>query len=237
MEPIFPANPLERVGFYGGRIAQGLWGEPLNLATDIALVIYLLLFFIKLRKEGFIDKPVYGLVMLGGLVGFGSVVFHSHPTQVTLRMDMIPITLFGLCFVFFSLRRFLHLSYRNSILLTLLFLLFSMGFEAAVKSLKIPGMHHLSSILALIVLGVVIHHKQRDTWIGKRFIIASGIYTLALFFRFLDLIVFRLFPLGTHFMWHTGTACVLVVLLHLAANDGRAYHTAKTLYPDRSGSN
>jgi hypothetical protein len=232
MEPIFPANPIERVGFYGGRIAQGLWGEPLNLATDIALVVYLLIFFIKLRKEGFADKPVYGLVMLGGLVGLGSVIFHSYPTRVTLRMDMIPITIFGLCYVFFTLRRFLQLTYRNSILLTLLFLLFSMGYEAAVKNLKIPGMHHLSSIFALIVMGVILRYKQRDSRIGKGFIIASGIYVLALFFRFLDLIVWRLFPLGTHFLWHAGTACVLGLLLHLAAVDKESgYHTRQTIEP------
>ena len=35
MEPIFPAKLTERVGYYGSRIAHGLWGEPLNLASDI----------------------------------------------------------------------------------------------------------------------------------------------------------------------------------------------------------
>jgi len=45
MEPIFPANPTEKIDYHGGRIAHGFWGEPLNLASDICLIIFIVVFF------------------------------------------------------------------------------------------------------------------------------------------------------------------------------------------------
>lgn len=218
MEPIFPANPEERVGFYGGRITEGLWGEPLNLASDLCLVAYIVYFFLKLKREGFADTPVLTLVALGGLVGLGSLIFHGHPNKVTLQIDLIPITIFGLAYTFFSMRRFLQQPLIRSTLYTILFLLFSMAFESATRPIRVPGIHHIPSILMLVLIGTICLRKGSDSKVGRGLLMAVGFYIAALFFRTLDLVVFRSFPLGLHFLWHICTACVIGLLLHTAAS-------------------
>ncbi len=217
MQPIFPANPEERVGFYGGRIAEGLWGEPLNLAANVCLVLYMLYYLFKLKRDGFSDAAVYLLVLLGGLVGFGSVIFHSHPNRVTLQMDLIPVTAFGLAYIFYTARRYFNQTYIRSALFTMLFILISTAFKSALGSFTVPGMHHLPSIAALLLIGAVLIRYRNNAPIGRKFLIAAMFYFAALFFRIFDLVVFRWFPLGTHFVWHAGTAVVIILLIRTAA--------------------
>jgi len=217
MEPIFPANPEERVGFYGGRIAEGIWGEPLNVAVDVCLVLYLIFFFLKLRKDGFSDSGVSLLVLLGIMIGLGSIIFHGRPTRLTLQIDVIPISIFGLAYIIFSLRRFLNQTYVISAISTLIFLLCSTAFRTAIGKLSVFGIHHLPSILALIIMGSILNRYRQKSETGRKFFIAAGFYIAAIFFRMMDLAVFRSFPLGTHFLWHACTSGTLIVLLHTAA--------------------
>lgn len=231
MEPIFPANPTERVGFYGGRIAHGFLGEPLNLASDILFVIIIAIVFFTLRKDGFSDKPVLALILLGGLVGLGSVIFHGHPNKVTLQIDLIPVTVFGLSFIAFSMRRFFNFSYTISILITGAFLLFSKVFvEIVVHVFRVPGLHHIPSILVLILIGTLLFKSQQYNKVARAFIIAAGCYLAAMFFRYLDFFVYRSFPLGTHFLWHAFTSCVIGILLYTAVTYGRLEHKYSKKY-------
>jgi len=224
MEPIFPANPTERVGYYGGRIAYGLWGEPLNVASDLCFIIIIILFFVKLRKNGFSDKPALILVILGGLMGFGSAIFHSHPTKVTLQIDLLPITIFGLAFIAFSTRRFFNQSYKISTLIPFAFFLLTLGFEKITNKFQIPGLNHIPSILALIIIGVLLLKNRLYKRVGKAFMVAAGSYILGLFFRYLDFYVYPTFPLGTHFLWHAFTFCVVIILLYTATTYGSIKH-------------
>ena len=224
MEPIFPANPTERVGYYGGRIANGFWGEPLNVASDICLIVVIILFYAKLKKEGFSDKPTLILVFLGGLVGLGSAIFHSHPTKITLQIDLLPITIFGLAFIAFSTRRFFNQSYIISALIPFAFFLFTLGFVKITNNFRIPGLNHIPSILALIIIGMLLFRHRLYNKVGKAFIIAAGCYIVGLFFRYLDFYVYQSFPLGTHFLWHVFTFSVVIILLHTATTYGNIKH-------------
>lgn len=224
MEAIFPANPVDKVGYYGGRIDQGLLGEPLNLTTDICFFVFILFFFMRLKKEGNSDKLLQLLVILASFIALGSVIFHSYPNKITLKIDMIPINVFGLTYIYFSMRRFFNFSYKTSFLFAISFVIISFLSEAVAKSLKIPGIHHLTSIITLQLIGVILLKHQLLHKAGKAFIFASGLYILALFFRYLDFFIYRAFPLGTHFLWHTFTAVVVVILLHTAKyHDGLLY--------------
>jgi hypothetical protein len=220
MEPIFPANPAERVGFYGGRITEGFFGEPLNVASDICFVILILLYFTKLKKDGFSDGPVLVLVFLAGLVGLGSTLFHSHPTKITLQTDLIPITIFGLAYISFSARRFFNQTYLVSFLAPMVFLIATLGFKEVFKGSRIPGLNHIPSVLALVIIGLLLLRSPLTGKIGKAFMIASGCYLVGLFFRYLDFYVYKIFPLGTHFLWHALTFCVVIILLQTAVNYG-----------------
>lgn len=168
------------------------------------------------------------LVVLGGFVGLGSAIFHSHPNRVTLQIDLIPKMIFGLSYILFSMRIFFNHTYKISLLFTFSFMLFTMAFEMAVKNFKIPGINHLPSILALIIIGSLLFKNHLYRKVGKAFIIASGFYIVALFFRYFDFYIYRSFPLGTHFLWHAFTSCVVGILLYTAATYRNIQHHAKT---------
>lgn len=220
MEAIFPANSIDHVGFYGGRISQGILGEPLNQASDLCFLIFVIFFLIKLIKEKHIDKQLKYLSIIAGFMAFGSLIFHSYPNKITLKIDMIPINIFGLTYIYYSMRRYFNYSIKLSSLLAVLFCIFSLLSEALSKSIQIPGIHHLTTIIVLQAIGLILIKNQEVKNAGRSFLFASVFYIAALFFRFLDLYVYKNFPLGTHFLWHTFSALVVVVLLYTARNYG-----------------
>jgi hypothetical protein len=139
------------------------------------------------------------LIAIAASVGIGSILWHTYPTMLTLILDIVPILIFLIWYIW--------LYTRNVIGMRSLFAVASVAAFMLGTFLFIPYSHvlhgalvYVPGLMVALVLGVF-HATERRV---ARFTLlaAAGVYMAALFFRTIDNEVCPVLPIGTHFLWH-----------------------------------
>ncbi len=214
-------STVNTVGYYCGRIGEGILGEPQNSLTNLAFIAAALWAFGQWRQGENRDPLILAAVLAGGAIGLGSVIFHSHPTPLTLQIDLWPIQIFGLGVIFLVAQRGFGLGLWGAGLAVL-------GF-AAIRQLWVALLHpgllgggitHVPALVVLLGSGVILWRRGHP--LGRALVGAAGLYVLALNARAADLMICDAFPWGTHWLWHLLTAGVVATLLHGLVRHGKA---------------
>jgi hypothetical protein len=199
------------IDLYCERIAPGLWSEPLNALSNISFLIaaWAIWKLVKQHQET-IPPSLTVLIALAISIGVGSGLFHTFATRWANLLDVVPILLFQLWFLWLYSRQVVRMKYLYSGALIVSFF-FASNFSKQFINLLNGSLSYAPAFLFLLGLGVY-HYQQHKR---EPFILigASGIFLLALAFRTLDQIVCPYFSIGTHFLWHLCNG----VLLYLSA--------------------
>lgn len=228
------------------------WAEPFNALSNAGFLVAAALLWRRLRNgpvaDGVMASSYQGghqrdlnwmavaLVLMTAAVGVGSFLFHTFATRWSRLADVIPISVFMAGYLAFALRVFLGWS-LGRVLLALL------GFGiigVAASSLACPAsmssvtdyarepclkgtMGYVPALLALLVTGAAVRHQPA---IGRRLLVATGLFAAAMILRWLDRSVCTETVLfgqgrGTHALWHLLSAATLYVLV-AAASDAAA---------------
>ena len=110
--------------FYCERTNGQIFNEPVNAISNIFFII-VSLSLIKILRKNQSNKIYYIQPILIFFIGIGSFLFHLNPNMITLYLDVIPIFLFSLSFIFFFNRDVININYLNNALLFLLFFSYS----------------------------------------------------------------------------------------------------------------
>ena len=198
------------VDLYCERTDPSFWAEPVNALTNAAFLIAAAIAFVQWRRAGGRDWPVLILIVITAAIGFGSFIFHTFATRGAALFDVVPIAIFIYSYLFVALRRFLRLSLIISLVLLGLFAVFSYGEAAIVPRGSLNGSHaYLPAFFALVVVGILVRGRPARGLM----LAAAGLLALSLTFRSIDMMVCGVFPLGTHFLWHSLNGVVLYLLL------------------------
>jgi hypothetical protein len=139
------------------------------------------------------------LIALAASVGIGSILWHTYPTSLSLILDVVPILIFIIWYIW--------LYARNVIGMRSLFAVGSVAAFLLGTFLAIPyseilhgALVYVPSLMVPLVFGVF-HARERMV---ARFTLlaAAGVFVAALFFRTIDNEVCPVLPIGTHFLWH-----------------------------------
>jgi hypothetical protein len=198
---------------YCERLGPGLWAEPLNAATNLAFIIGAWLMWRLARERGVLTGKAWLLIVLMATVGLGSGLFHTVATTLTEWLDIIPILVFQLTFLWLYFRDVIGLRsiYAGAILVV--FLGAALAGETVQEVLN-GSLTYAPALITLVILGIYHHRKKLEE--PAVILIASGVFLLSLTFRTMDEAICSDLPIGTHFLWHICNA----VLLYLVA---RAY--------------
>ncbi|WP_254175242.1 ceramidase domain-containing protein [Planktothrix pseudagardhii] len=197
---------MDYLDLYCERLAPGLTGEPLNALSNIAFFIAALALLKLARHQQKIATEIWLLIGLMVAIGTGSTLFHTFATQWSNRLDVIPILLFQLCFLWLYTRRVLRIKPLFAGILIAGFVLASQWSQQFFHLLN----GSLSYAPALLILGSLgIYHYQQQKQEPLILLAATGVFFVALFFRTLDKTICPEFPLGTHFLWHLLNGVVL----------------------------
>ena len=139
------------------------------------------------------------LVGLAATVGVGSFLFHTFATVWAMYLDIIPIFLLMLYFVWEYCRKQIGMSGLPAGVLL-----------AGLLGLSLAGLPYhdvlngsLTYVPAWFLLGGLgayhIRRSKREPW---TLLIATIVFLIALTFRTIDKAVCGTFPCGTHFLWH-----------------------------------
>jgi hypothetical protein len=201
------------VDLYCERLEPLFWGEPVNALTNVSFLLAAAVAFVEWRRLGGRDRPVLALIVLTVIVGVGSFAFHTLATRGAVLLDLIPIAAFIYAYLLLALRRFLQLTWIPALAILAAFIALSHGLDWVVPRGFMNGSYaYLPALAAMLVVGSLVPNSRHGTLLY----LAAVVFTLSLVFRTFDLAICGIFPLGTHFIWHSLNGLVLYILLRAA---------------------
>ena len=190
---------MDFMDVYCERVGPGLLAEPLNAVSNISFLVAAWAAWVLARRTGALSTGVQVLIALAAATGIGSILWHTYPTMLMLILDIVPILLFIMWFIW--------LYTRNVIRMRPLFAGASVGAFLLLTFLAFPfaGVLHGALVYApglVVTLVLGVFHAIERTVARFTLLAAAGVYLAALFFRTIDSEVCSVLPIGTHFLWH-----------------------------------
>lgn len=212
-------NPpaYEYVDLYCERTGPGFWNEPFNATSNLVFLLVAWLVWRRASQSGPVSSSLLTPILLSVAIGIGSFLFHTLATRWAMAVDVIPILLFKLAFLWIYGRDVLHWRLRTVAGIGIgLFVVSLIGLQY--MHLLNGSLLYLPGALLLVALGAV--HLQRNLAEPWSLLAGSGFLLAGILFRTLDrsLCVISLGH-GTHFLWHLSSGCVIYyTLICLIAN-------------------
>ena len=184
---------------YCERHGSGPFEEPFNTISNIVF-IWAAVEAWNLAGRHRVRTPETGLlIFLAATVGIGSAVWHVFATPWAKLMDLIPILLFQLCFLWLYLRRCAETKAVVATGLVCGYLVIS------ILMLQVPpylngSILYAPTMFVLLCLAVY-HYTTRQPDRGLLGLVAI-LFCVAVTFRSIDSVACGWVPFGTHFLWH-----------------------------------
>lgn len=187
------------IDLYCERLDNGLWAEPINAFTNLAFVVAGYVAWRLADQRDSMSPGIGLLIALIVAIGVGSDLFHTFATNWARVLDVLPILLFQLVYLFMYGRQIAKIRLSTLTGLVVLFIL------AADLARQFPNILNGSLIYlpALVMLFVLGPYHYRHARVEPTLLLwATAVFSVSLFFRTIDLDVCKFFPIGTHFLWH-----------------------------------
>jgi hypothetical protein len=204
-------NLTDAIDQYCERTDPTLLSEPLNLISNFSFILasYLLYTILKNTPKNHLKPGSAVQVAMIGAIGIGSALFHSFATKWAQAADVGPIAAFILIYLFCFLKWELCLSTLGSIVgLGIFAVLTTATSIIADKEFVNGSQQYFGAWTALFGIGCYYMADRRSParWLT---LIAAALLASSLFFRAVDMWWCGVWPLGTHFLWHTINGVVL----------------------------
>ncbi len=184
---------------YCERCGPEFWAEPLNALSNVSFLIAAFLAWRSAKRHRNLSPELQILIALAATVGVGSFLFHTFATEWAMYLDVVPILLFQLDFIWLYARRQMGLNSTKSGLLLLLLLLSSLPL-LALRDVMNGSLSYVPAWMLLTGFGC--HHIRQAKSGPWQLLIAAILLFVALVFRTIDQAVCDTLPYGTHFLWH-----------------------------------
>ncbi|PZX19722.1 ceramidase [Palleronia aestuarii] len=188
---------------YCERMGPGLWAEPVNAVTNLAFLVVAIWLWPASRG---IERV---LCLVLGVIGIGSGLFHTFATGWAALLDVVPIALFVVIYIYAANRHLARLALPWAIVATAAgFLLLILG--GAVFG-RVPGFAISASYwpIPVLILAYVGFLGSRNAALGRDLAFGAGMLALSITLRSLDEALCTTIPMGTHFAWHLLNAAML----------------------------
>lgn len=166
------------------------------------------------------------LVVILGLIGIGSFLFHTHATVWASLADTAPIGIFILTYILAANLHFWRLPPWAALALTAAFIPYAMLLTPVFRALPFFSISAFYWPVPLLIAAYAIGLRARAPATARGLAAGAGLLVLSLAFRSVDQAACGAFPLGTHFLWHILNAVMLgwmieVYVRHRLAQKGR----------------
>ncbi|MBN1929719.1 MAG: ceramidase domain-containing protein [Chlorobiaceae bacterium] len=184
---------------YCERTGPGLLDEPVNLLTNLSFIVAAWFLYRLMRYRDRFDAGNILLLTLVTMIGVGSALYHSFATEWARLLDVVPIFLYQLAFLWLYMQQVARLGTVSRIALVGGFLFVSL-YALTFKGLLNGSVMYLPAILSVMAVGIYHRATKRiEPMLGY---FALLVFALSLFFRTIDASLCPHWPRGTHFLWH-----------------------------------
>lgn len=201
---------MGNLDFYCERLGPGFWAEPVNALTNAAFLLAAWGAWRLARRAGTLTPGITLLIAVACAIGGGSFLFHTFATRWALNLDIVPILVFQVLFLWLYARGAMALARPAAGLLTATYLAFALSGRQLIGGLGVAAMY-APALLGLLALGA--YHAIALTRGRFDLLAAAGVFAVSLFFRTIDDAVCPAFPLGTHFLWHLLNGAVVYLAI------------------------
>ncbi|NNE82001.1 MAG: hypothetical protein HKN18_17160 [Silicimonas sp.] len=194
---------------YCERSDPSYWAEPVNALTNFAFLIAAVVMWRRCKDapEGRV------LAYILGAIGAGSYLFHTHATVWAAILDVLPILIFTLVYIYMANRDFLGWPAWVSAVGALAYVPYSAVLQPVFEALPFFAISAQYWPLPLLIAayGIILWRRAPTTavWLCGN----AGLLGLSLVARSLDQGLCTDWPLGTHFLWHLLNALMLGAMI------------------------
>lgn len=195
------------IDIYCERLEPGLWAEPLNAVTNAAFFIAAFAAYHLAKKQNALTWQTLSLILLIGIIGVGSTLFHTFATFWAMMSDTLPILFYQIVFLVLYSRYIIGLRCGlSAVLLGLFFLTMAAAMNLPREWLN-GTLEYAPAFLFVFGLGVWHAFNAQKERFGLLF--AAGVFVVSMSLRSIDMQLCEHWPIGTHFFWHVLNGCVL----------------------------
>ncbi len=192
------------------------WAEPINALTNASFVLAAFAAWNLARHREVLTESSWLLIVLAAAIGVGSFLFHTCATDSTMWLDIIPIALFQVAFLWLAGRYMLQLPAWLSGSLVVAVVGLSFAAMPFYKPLN-GSLFYLPALLAIGGYGLATYFKGGPE--PLLLLAAAGMFAVAISARSVDWIV--PLPIGTNFLLNLLNGGVLYLamrawIIHLA---------------------
>lgn len=198
------------IDLYCERVSSGLWAEPINALSNISFFLAAIAAWYLANRMRLLSLAIWLLIGLLVAIGIGSSLFHTFATPFTKLLDITPIALFQIAYLWIYARKVIKLKSIWVVLLIVLLL------SSITLTFQLPKLFNGSITYApgiSLLLGLGLYHWQQQKRGRVLLLSATGVFSIALLFRTIDLAICPYWTVGTHFLWHLLNGMLLYLLM------------------------
>jgi hypothetical protein len=201
----------QSIDIYCERLDVGIWAEPINAVTNFAFILAAIIMWI--RCKNLVEGRVLAFLLFS--IGCGSFLFHTFAQTWAAILDVTPILIFILTYIYAANRRFLVWSKRMSITGVILFLPYQFLVVSILSSIQFLGSSaQYVPVAILIFFYSALLHKSK-TNLSRELFVGATILSLSIFARTIDAPLCAIVVVGTHFIWHILNAIMLAWMIEI----------------------
>ena len=201
----------QSIDIYCERLDVGIWAEPINAVTNFAFILAAIIMWIRCKK--LVEGRVLSFLLFS--IGCGSFLFHTFAQTWAAILDVTPILIFILTYIYAANRRFLVWSKRMSITGVILFLPYQFLVVSILSSIQFFGSSaQYVPVAILIFFYSALLHKSK-TNLSRELFVGATILSLSIFARTIDEPLCLIVSVGTHFIWHILNAIMLAWMIEI----------------------
>ncbi|MBT8476762.1 MAG: ceramidase [Alphaproteobacteria bacterium] len=183
---------------YCERVDPSYWSEPVNAVTNATFLIAAFVMWRRSAGQGLAGV----LCVILAAIGIGSYLFHTHAQAWAALIDVVPIAVFILVYIFAANRGFWGLGLWPALGATALFIPYAAVTGPIFAALPFFEISSFYWPVPLLIALYAVALRNRVSDVARGLAIGAGILVVSLAFRSTDELVCDAVPVGTHFMWH-----------------------------------
>ncbi|MEX0367329.1 MAG: ceramidase domain-containing protein [Ruegeria sp.] len=191
---------MRQIDGYCERLGPDYWAEPVNAVSNAAFLVAAFVMWRRVRGQGMPLAVLLAVILAA--IGVGSYLFHTHAQVWAAVVDVAPILLFILVYIFAINRDVWHLKTWQALGLMALFFPYA---AATVPVFRlIPGLGDSAGYapvpLLILIYAALLRHRAPKT--ARGLAVGACVLIGSITFRALDVPLCGVWPVGTHFLWH-----------------------------------
>ena len=187
------------------------WSEPVNAVTNGAFIFAAI--WMWRRSVGVPGARLLSAILFA--IGVGSFLFHTYATVWAVIMDVVPIGMFILVYLYLVHRDFVGLPLWASVLATAGFVPFAAVVVPVLNQVPFFAISNFYWTVPILLLTYAFGLRKKLPHEARGMVIGAVILCTSITLRSLDEGLCADWPMGLHFLWHILNAVMLAWMIEV----------------------